>query len=174
MGGGLTLVSAVAVCEAVRAATEVTPTIKWPNDLLIGGKKLAGVLVESRLVESSRRGWVIGIGINCLQHAGHFPDDLRDAATSLELAASHPVERVEVARHLLQSLDAWLTSEPDEQRVREAWYSFASPLGQPVRLRKEGHVFSGRTVEVDPSGGLVVQCDDGRREWFDPMLTTSV
>lgn len=174
MGGYLTLVTAVATCEAVRSATEVTPTIKWPNDLLVDGKKLAGILVESRLTGDSGRGWVLGIGINCLQHIGHFPPELQEAATSLELAVSHGVDRLGVARQLLQALDVWLAEEPDEGKVHDAWSLFAEPLGRRVRLRRDGQEFTGRTVEVDPAGGLVLQCDDGRREWFDPMLTTAM
>ncbi|HOW71197.1 MAG TPA: biotin--[acetyl-CoA-carboxylase] ligase [Phycisphaerae bacterium] len=170
----LTQVSAVAACEAIRRATEITPAIKWPNDLRYGGRKLGGILIESRILPEERRAWVVGIGVNCLQQAGHFPPDLRRAATSLELVASHPIDRVEVIRCLLQSLDEWLDPAAWGQtgRVHAAWLNYAEPLGQKTRLRREGRDYAGWTVEVDPVGGLIVQLESGRQEWFDPMITT--
>lgn len=180
VGGWLTLVAAVAACEAIRRATHVSPEIKWPNDLRVSGRKLGGILIESRAVgaqlagAAARRAWVIGIGINCLQHEGHFPAELRESATSLELVSSHPIDRVEVARALVRSLDDWL-AEPGrmgDEAAHAAWVRYAEPIGQRVRLQCGPHVHSGRTVAVDPWGGLIVQSDDGRREWFDPMLTT--
>lgn len=172
--GRLTLLAAVAACEAIRAATEITPAIRWPNDLRIGGRKLGGILVESRQAPEGGRAWVIGIGINCLQHAGHFPAELRDTATSLEIAASHPIDRASLGRELIQALDRWLSdsSRCVAETIRHAWQSFAEPIGQSVRLRREGIEFHGHLLDIDPYGGLIVQCDDGRREWFDPMLTT--
>lgn len=180
IAGWLTLVSAVAACEAIRRATDVSPAIKWPNDLRVGGRKLGGILIESRGVTgdsvgvTGRRAWVIGTGINCLQQAGHFPPELRQTSTSLEMASAQPIDRVAVARELVRALDKWLADNArlGDQAVLEAWLTHAEPIGQRVRLRHQGLEYSGHTVEVDPWGGLIVQGDDGRREWFDPMLTT--
>lgn len=179
--GRLTLLSAVAASEAVRQATEITPAIKWPNDLRVAGRKLGGILIESRPIGQSRRAWVIGIGINCLQHAGHFPPGLRNTATSLEIEASHPIDRAEIARSLLQRLDDWLTLSATGDRrtnsdldraVLASWHRYAEPIGQRVRLRSRGRDYTGTTVAVDPHGGLIVQTDVGRQEWFDPLQTT--
>jgi BirA family biotin operon repressor/biotin-[acetyl-CoA-carboxylase] ligase len=173
-GGWLTLASAVAVCEGIRRATDVTPCIKWPNDLCVGGRKLAGILIESRPVERPARAWVIGIGINCYQQPGHFPPELRDRATSLDLISGHPVDRTAVARELLAALDRIISGQEADARdsIHARWLSFAEPLGRPVHLRSDGHEYTGRTVHVDPAGGLIVQCDDGRQRWFDPLVTT--
>ena len=177
--GRLTLVSAIAACEAVRQCTEITPAVKWPNDLRVSGRKLGGILIESKPISQGRRAWVIGIGINCLQHAGHFPAELRTLATSLEIEASHPIDRIEVARSRLQRLDGRLadaarhTSSPDLlEPIRSAWERYAEPVGQRVRLRARGREWTGTTMAVDPFGGLIVQTDAGRREWFDPSQTT--
>ncbi len=169
----LTHVSAVAACDAVRQAAAITPAIKWPNDLRIGRKKVGGILIESRSVESGTRAWVVGIGINCLQHAGHFPPELRETATSLELATDQPADRTAVARELLITLDRRLSAEPwgQTEQAHRDWLMYAEPLGQQVRLRREGRTYSGRTVEVDPIGGLIVRLDGGAQEWFDPMRT---
>lgn len=173
----LTQVSAVAACDAIRRATDAAPAIKWPNDIRIAGRKLGGILIESRTVgskEKPTRAWIIGIGLNCLQHAGHFPPELREIATSLELATSHAIDRTAVARELLRTLDEWLIPENwcRTDRVHEAWLNYAEPVGQKVRLRREGQDYAGWTVEVDPAGGLIVKLETGQQEWFDPMRTT--
>lgn len=173
-GGRLTLAGAVAACEAIREATDVTPSIKWPNDLRVNGRKLAGILIESRHIASRGvRLWVMGIGINCLQQAAHFPPELRGKSTSLELESQGPVDRARVARTLLQRLDDWLgPGGPDSGRLHEAWLHFAEPLGGSVRLRSEGRDWSGRIVSIDPAGGLIVQLDEGGPDWFDPLRTS--
>jgi BirA family biotin operon repressor/biotin-[acetyl-CoA-carboxylase] ligase len=120
------------------------------------------------------RAWVIGFGINCLQHLGHFPPELASAATSLELAASHAVDRLAVIRALLMRLDHWLGQSDwfGDRRLEESWASMVEPVGRRVRLRHQSHEYAGRTVRVDPVGGLTVQLDNGRQMWFDPMLTS--
>lgn len=169
----LTHVSAVAACDAIRLAVAVTPAIKWPNDLRIAGKKLGGILIETRPISPEARAWVIGIGINCLQHPGHFPPELHETATSLELVTHHPVDRTAVARELLKALDRRLAPHlwGRTEEVHQDWLAYAEPLGQKVRLRRSGQEYAGWTVEVDPAGGLMVRLESGRIEWFDPMHT---
>jgi len=174
--GRLNMVAAVAACEAICQATDVRPAIKWPNDLRVDGKKLGGILIESRALAGNARAYVVGFGINCLQHAGHFPPELTQLATSLELATSQPVDRTTVARCLLQRLDDrlgrpdWL----DDDSLHPQWLSFAEPIGRRISLRYHGADYTGCTVAVDPLGGLTVQLDNGRQQWFDPMLTSVV
>jgi len=169
----LTHVSAVAACDAIRQAVAITPAIKWPNDLHIGGRKVGGILIETRPVDANTRAWVVGVGINCLQHAGHFPPELRESATSLELVTHNPIDRTAVARELLKSLDRRLVPEMwgRTEEAHRDWLAYAEPLGQKVRLRRDGQDYTGWTVEVDPVGGLMVRLDTGRLEWFDPMRT---
>ncbi len=169
IAGVLTLAAGVAACDAVREATPVWSVLRWPNDLFVGGRKLGGVLVESRPVQAGRRAWVIGVGINCYQHANHFPPEIRDRATSLELASNHPIDRLRLARELLLELDRWLGADedPNAEQARHAWLDRAESLGQRVRLLSEGRRFEGRTLDVDPQAGLLVQLDDGTRRWFD-------
>jgi len=174
VAGRLTLVAGVAVCEAVRQATDIAPAIKWPNDLRAGGRKLGGVLIESRALPAGGRAWAIGVGINCLQHKGHFPPELQDSAGSLEMLTAQPVDRGEVARCLLVRLDAWLSGAAwlDDASVRDTWLSHAEPVGRRVIARCEGRQVEGTSLTIDPFGGLIVQGDDGRQHWLDPMRTT--
>lgn len=167
--GVLTLVAGVAACDAVREATAVWSVLRWPNDVYVRSRKLGGVLVESRPTRNAQRAWVIGVGINCYQHASHFPSEIRAGATSLELESSYAIDRLRLAQDLLRELDRWLAQGDgiDAGRVREAWLDRSETLGQRVRLLSEGRTFEGCTLDVDPQTGLLVQLDDGVRRWFD-------
>jgi BirA family transcriptional regulator, biotin operon repressor / biotin---[acetyl-CoA-carboxylase] ligase len=172
--GVLTLAAGVATHDAVTSAVaDVEPTIQWPNDIAVAGRKLAGILIESRPIQSGRA-FVIGVGINCLQHRGHFRGALRKEATSLEAESRHPVSRLSVARQLLTELDRWLASPPDPHGLRQAWLDRAEPLGQHIELRQGGHDYAGTTVDVDPMAGLVVELDGGGRRVFDPATTSLI
>ena len=103
----LTALSAVAVCRAVERAGGVSPAIKWPNDLVLGGRKLGGILTELSLEgESGHVDYVIvGIGLNCRQRAEDFPPELADMATSLDMALPQQVKRSALAAALMEELD---------------------------------------------------------------------
>lgn len=170
--GTLTLAAGIAACDTIAAtASDVEPAIRWPNDILIRGRKVAGVLIESRTT-SRGRAYVVGIGINCLQHDRHFSDDIRRQATSLEAASHDVIHRLDVARQLLVELDRWLAAPMDTQKVRHAWLDRAEPLGQHIHIRQAGEVFAGTTVDIDPTAGLSVELDVGGRRVFDPATST--
>ncbi len=172
--GMLSLLCAIAACDAIRSATGVPAEIKWPNDLLVRGRKLGGVLVESRPGRAGGRVFVAGIGLNCLQHATHFPPPLREKATSMDLESPEPIDRVRVCRSLLQQLDYWLTApmHTSPAAIREAWCDRAVGLGERVRLRRGGKAYSGVVIDLDPTSALVVQLDHGGRMLFDAESAT--
>lgn len=144
----LPLAAAVAVCEAV----PLHATIKWPNDVWIDGRKLAGILVEGR----PREGWaVLGIGLNVSVDVDGFPPELRDTATSLLIEdEAPPVEQV--LHGIVDRLEHWLGEPPE--RVLEAWRSRDALKGQRVRWAGGDGTADG----IDDSGALVVQTRNGR------------
>ena len=187
VGPRLGLLAAVACCDAIRDAAGVGVEIKWPNDLLVRGRKLGGILVESRAVAPPddfaagagglvRTAHVVGIGINCLQHRAHFPEPLRERATSLDLEAAGPIDRSTLARALLRHLDHWYADiqAHDDAEVKRAWLQRAAPLGQRVKLLHRGRRYEGHVVDLDPTAALVVQLDEGGRQVFDAATTTIV
>lgn len=171
----LGLIVGIATANAIVQATGISALVDWPNDIVIRDRKVAGILVESRPLASGRRGFVVGIGINCLQHRHHFPAELRSQATSLDLESSVAVDRESVAGSLLSSLDQWLCdpSRWGAQEVRSAFMASTIRLGRPIRLRYQGREYSGQVVDIDPSAALVVQLDVGGRRLF-PAAGTSV
>jgi BirA family transcriptional regulator, biotin operon repressor / biotin---[acetyl-CoA-carboxylase] ligase len=142
----LPLAAAVAVCEAL----PVEASIKWPNDVWIDGRKVAGILVEGRPQE----GWaVLGIGLNVATE--EFPAEL--SATSLRLAGASLSVNESLAA-LLVALEAWLGRPTAE--VLSAWRSRDALLGHPVRWSNGGS--EGVAAGVDDSGALIVETVDGR------------
>ena len=167
----LMLLSAIATRDAVASCTELNPQIKWPNDLMLGGRKLAGVLIESKRLAGDHAVCVCGIGINCLQQRGHFDAALTASATSLEIESALPVDRTRLAIELLVEFDRRL-EQPSREALREAWLARCEPMGQHIRLRSGGSVYAGTTVDVDPTAALVVQLDSGVRRAFSAQDTT--
>jgi len=171
----LSLLVPVAICDAVRDSTDVFCEIKWPNDLMVGGRKLGGILIEGRSSGESRAVYAIGFGVNCLQQRGHFEADLATRATSLEMESSHPIDRTDILVRILTHLDRGL-SDPGGWSpidVCRNWKDRALPLGGRIRLLYDDRTFDGHVIDIDPTAALVVQLDQGGRRAF-PAHATSV
>jgi BirA family biotin operon repressor/biotin-[acetyl-CoA-carboxylase] ligase len=167
----LSFLVAVALAEAVELADPALRpriTCKWPNDVLLGGAKLAGILLESRNAspQAGRAGggldWVIaGIGVNL----AHFPSDTPYAATSLA-AHNVTVTPEDFAGWLLARLGYWYGRWQAEgfAPVRDAWLARAQGIGQPVVVRLPDGERKGRFVALDDSGALLLELPDGSRQ----------
>jgi BirA family biotin operon repressor/biotin-[acetyl-CoA-carboxylase] ligase len=163
-----TLVGEIAVSEAIEQVTQLDTQLKWPNDVLINGRKVAGVLVEAR-----NRDCVIGIGINCNQNEEDLCKEIRDTATSIAIETCAVVNREELAESLLQSLDRWteVVTSGGAGEVYSAWTSKTHVIGQRVRLIEKGSEFTGTILDVSPLEGLVVRLDEGGIRLFRPPTT---
>jgi BirA family transcriptional regulator, biotin operon repressor / biotin---[acetyl-CoA-carboxylase] ligase len=151
----LSLTAGIAVAEALERVTGLSPRLKWPNDVLVDGRKLAGILLESRLGTSSLGAAplvVLGIGVNLAQRA--FPAELADRATSVFLASGRRVEPDALLGPLLETLDAWRARLETEggAPIRERWRRLADTLGRRVAI--DGVV--GIAADVDEDGALIV------------------
>lgn len=176
----LSLTCAVAVAEALGDIGGQRVGIKWPNDILLAGRKVCGILLESKRVAGNERpatgrSHVIGIGINCHQTVESFPPELRDVATSLDLVAGGRCDRITLARRTLTSLDQWLrTAEKNEDRVIETWGCLSTQLAQRLTLACNGRTFTGHCIGIDPVNGLILQLDRGGVRMFDAAHTTII
>lgn len=160
----LTLAAAVATAETVRAVCKLSCRIKWPNDLLVRDKKLAGILVEQKTTRRENR-FVIGIGINCNQSPEAFAEHkLNQPATSLHIETGHPVDRTGLVCNLLESLESWL--ERPAAAVIDRWLQLSGMLGRQVTVECNGDVFSGTCRGIDPIQGLILQLDRGQVRFF--------
>ncbi|UCG32407.1 MAG: biotin--[acetyl-CoA-carboxylase] ligase [Phycisphaerales bacterium] len=172
----LSLAAGIAVHDAVRQAAAVSATLRWPNDLMVGDRKLAGILIEARPHRANLHVAAVGVGINCLQHRGHFPPELRGRATSLDMESSQPIDRREVVRCLIAALDHWLDPEvlTDPQRLKDEWCGRSRLIGLRVRLRERDRVYEGIVVDLDPNAGILVALDEGVQRLFCPLTTSSL
>ncbi|WP_336325519.1 biotin--[acetyl-CoA-carboxylase] ligase [Halovenus sp. HT40] len=153
-----TLVAAVAAARAARDAG-VDATIKWPNDVRVGDRKLAGILTEME-GEADRISWlVVGIGLNANVDPEDLPGD--QPATSLQSEVG-AVDRRAVAQTLLEEF--WTLSTVDAEEIMAAWRELASTLGQRVRVETPRETVVGEAVDIKAPGTLVVETEDGLRE----------
>jgi BirA family biotin operon repressor/biotin-[acetyl-CoA-carboxylase] ligase len=161
-GDALTIAGGVAVAEGLDEAFGTLSQLRWPNDVLLADRKVAGVLVEVRRV-SGRRTVVVGVGVNV---SASPPDDRVDhPATDLCQRLGRPIERVETARAVLRSLDRWVARVAGGRlaELADAWTRRCGMMHQRVHVRSGGQSYVGRVLDVHPTEGLVLQCDDGRR-----------
>lgn len=164
----LSLATAVAVAETIGQNAK----IKWPNDILLNGKKTAGILLESKTCDSHTV-YIIGVGINCHQKEDSFPPELRTVATSIGIESKNVCDRISLSKRLLYSLDHWLeTLKEDGTAIIEKWSELSTLLGQRITLVYDGIDFTGNCIGVDPEKGLILQLDTGGVRMFDAAHTS--
>ena len=166
----LSLTCAVAVAEAIGP----TAKIKWPNDILVNGKKVAGILLESKSYEHHTAS-IIGVGINCHQQPDSFAPELRSTATSIDTENRTICDRVSLAKRLLTVLDSQFeAAQRNSGQIIEQWRSLSIQLGHRVALVSNSREFAGNCIGVDPEKGLILQLDSGGVRMFDAAHTTIV
>jgi len=161
---GLTFVAAVAAAEAV-LANGVKPAVKWPNDILIGGRKTAGILLEMDS-EPDRVHFVIaGIGVNLNIKQDSFPEYISQTATSLIEETGSPVDRAVFTANLLASMERWYGVYLSEGfvPVLAAWKGYFASAGRPVKVTFFDKTVTGVCAGVDEDGALLLE-RDGRIE----------
>jgi BirA family biotin operon repressor/biotin-[acetyl-CoA-carboxylase] ligase len=165
--GWLPLLTGVAAATAVRQVTGVPAVLKWPNDLLVGDRKLAGILAEQ-----SGDAIVVGIGLNVSITGDELPDTGPGAlpATSLLLENAASLDRTALLTALLEQLSHWYRvwrharppGDPDQSGLRQAYLDLCATIGRDVGVeRPAGHVTAGRAAGLDPDGRLIVAGPDG-------------
>ncbi len=160
----VTIMASVAALNAIEAETGLVGSLKWPNDVLLAGKKTAGVLVTSQIHSGRVASAAVGIGINVNFDPAQVPD-IPPGATSLMVEVGHPVPRVPLVRALLRRLDQLYALLKAGQGVQllQMWRERLSTIGQRVRVTLPQETLVGMAEEVTPEGGLVLRLDDGVR-----------
>ena len=168
----LSITCAVATAEAVGKIGAGSAKIKWPNDIILNNKKIAGILLESK-TDNSHTSYIIGIGINCHQKKTSFPKDLQQLATRIDIKSGTTTDRVSLAKRLLTSMDHWLkTADKNSKKVIDRWQKLSIQLGHRVTLVFNGKKFTGNCTGIDPRKGLILQLDTGGVRMFDAAHTT--
>ncbi|MBI5369288.1 MAG: biotin--[acetyl-CoA-carboxylase] ligase [Planctomycetes bacterium] len=179
----LTVAAALAAAETIEAVAGLPARIRWPNDVLLGERKVAGVLAEARgpggatgaaatgpsaaapgaAPAAAGAAVVLGIGVNVSQEIGEFPDELRPLATSLRAAGARRTDRAALFVTLLRALDArYAQVRADDRRtLAPAWRRYSGILGRRVRLLVAGAELDGEVADVEPVDGIPLRRRDG-------------
>ena len=169
----LSILAGVAAARAVASATGLTPTIKWPNDVRVGGKKVGGILVESSLEGNRVNYAVVGIGIN-VEFDPATMSEIADTATGLNKELGGPVSREQLLRHALQEADSLYHDLQQGSPPLDEWRGLLDTLGRQVTVQvsrpgaeagtvDRGRVYSGMAEDVDAAGNLLLRTQTGSR-----------
>ncbi len=163
----LTTWAAVAVAAATERITGRRAAIKWPNDVFLENKKVAGILIESGTDSAGQPFAVVGIGLNVNHESADFPPELAERATSLRMATGRPYDRAALAVQVLEQLAARLDQVKDSfsDLVGEA-SARSLLLGRWVQLRSGASVHEGIAESLDENGQLLMRAGDGSSECF--------
>lgn len=162
----LNLLAAVAVADTVVQICDLAPTIKWPNDLLVGKKKICGILAEMHTEAGTLHSVILGIGVNINTPPSAFPASLRDKASSLLLASGHRIDRAAFTATLLAHLEKWyvLWLQKGFPVLQPAWEGYAAGLiGKRITVAVPEGTIAGTVLGLDTDGALLVQRGQGGR-----------
>ncbi len=166
----LTLAIPLAVAHTIGNIAGKKPKIKWPNDIYIGNKKIAGILIETRNF-AGHYAFITGIGINC--HQKDFPDDLKNFSTGIDLETKTTCDRNIITKRLLHNIDEFLSiSEKIPSKITKEWKKFNDQVHKRITLNYKGKKFSGYCQDVDPEKGLILRLDNGGMAAFDALLSS--
>ncbi|MSR66942.1 MAG: biotin--[acetyl-CoA-carboxylase] ligase [Pedosphaera sp.] len=162
----LTVMSAVSVARTIRLQTELKPEIKWPNDILIKGRKTAGILTEMQAEMDHVNYVILGIGLDVNQSAADFSTELKPIATSLRIESGRAFNRADIALTLLREIDS------DYRRlcagkfadIAEEWEGLCTTIGREITVTTGNHSHRGRAESLDPTGALLLRTEFGRLE----------
>ncbi len=162
----LTCAAAVAMCDGVENAAGIRPQIKWTNDLVVGSKKLGGILTElsidqrTGLVEYA----VVGVGINCRQAQKDFPSELQGMATSLSMAVGRDIPPAALAAQMILVLHTMSRDLFHKEEIMDKYRRDCMTVGKQVVLLRGKEKRYGTALDVDDEGCLVVTFADGSTE----------
>ncbi|MEW6158592.1 MAG: biotin--[acetyl-CoA-carboxylase] ligase, partial [Verrucomicrobiota bacterium] len=162
----LTIAAATALVRAIRSQTPLHPEIKWPNDILIHGKKVAGVLTELSAELDQIKHLILGIGVDVNLNASDLPPDVRKTATSLRMETGTAVDRSELAASILRELDhdyARIAAGKFEE-VADEWEERCTTVGHNVVIRMGDRKIQGRAESLNAEGALLIRTQHGHLE----------
>lgn len=158
----LTLLAAMAVRKSVSNVTGLECLIKWPNDIVVNGKKICGILTEMSTEEDSIRYVVVGIGINA--NTPDFPEEIRATATSLALELGHPVHRASIINGVMCAFEEYYgiyRETLDMSRLKEAYNQELVNVEREVKVLAPGGDYTGISHGINDAGELIVELADG-------------
>ena len=158
-----TLIMAIAVAKAIEEVTQLDVEIKWPNDLLINGKKCTGILTEMFAEANVVTALIIGVGINVNQESTEFPSELADKATSLKIQTNQEQSRIEIVQNILYYFEKYYALYMDKgfQPLKILWESYAKTIGKEIIAKTPHAEIKGTALCISEEGFLQVEDQAG-------------
>jgi BirA family biotin operon repressor/biotin-[acetyl-CoA-carboxylase] ligase len=162
----ITLMAAVATAGAIHKFSGLQPMIKWPNDILLRNRKVAGLLNEIHSEMDRIHFVILGIGVNLNMDEKMFSKEIRSLATSLKREMGQSISRKAFLQTLLGELEMWYETFLKEgaSPILKAWRDKAQIKGRPVKVTSFGEVLSGTAIDVDNDGALILETKAGKRK----------
>jgi len=161
----ITLMAAVATADAIRKFSGLVPLIKWPNDILLRHRKVAGLLNEIHSEMDRVHFVILGVGVNLNMDEKKFSKEIRSIATSLKIEMGQTVSRKDFLQSLLLELERWYSIFLEEGGgvVLKAWKDRADIRGRRVKVTSFGETVVGTAIDVDSDGALILETEDGKQ-----------
>ena len=155
----LTFAAAIAVAKAIRNAANLDADIKWPNDILIRGKKVAGILSEMGAEKDKVNFAIVGIGINVNLDKKDIPLELIDKATSIKIESNSLIDRTNLICRIIENLEEWynLFERKGINDIIKEWKRLAITIGRDVKVQSGNSFVEGRAVDIDENGALLIK-----------------
>lgn len=157
------LATSVALIEAIQRTTGLAVQIKWPNDVVLEDKKLAGILLESEVRGEQSPPLVVGVGVNVNIGLTDFPPELQKSATSLRIALGRPVDRADLLIELFNQLVEQYRLVDDKALLIQAVRQHCQTLGRRVRVQTARQEFEGWAEDLQEDGALLIRMGDGNQ-----------
>ena len=164
----LTLLCGVAVAETIKKTTGCAAGIKWPNDIVMSGKKACGILAQSNFSKTAPAYVIMGVGINVNLDTRELPPDCRESSTSLRMELGQNVSRWKVLKQFISTWEEHYQSFLHEGHsyLRMKWIENNVTLGRDVSINRDKGPVQGRAVDISPRGALIVSFSDGSIEEY--------
>jgi BirA family biotin operon repressor/biotin-[acetyl-CoA-carboxylase] ligase len=155
----ITLMAAVAVVDTLRKDLDLNVRIKWPNDVLIQGKKVCGILTEMRTKEMQIEYVILGIGLNGNFDLSELPDEIKESSTTLKHEKKHEIDLDDLFRSILLNLDKFYHqfTMGNSIDILKKWKELNNTLGRNVRIKTQNNIIEGKALDLDESGALIVE-----------------
>lgn len=160
----ITLCAGLAVCKAIREYANIDAKIKWPNDVIVGNKKLCGILTEMSADMDRVEYVTVGIGINV--NIEEFPQEIAHKATSVKLEAGKEINRQQLLCKVLEQFEKTYEAyiADGEAGILKEYKNLCATIGREVSAKRADGSIVGYAVDISPSGGLIIERDDTKTE----------
>ena len=157
------LIAGVAVGKAIKMVSSLEPRIKWPNDIMIGDRKVGGILTEMNSEINKVNYVILGIGINVTTPRALFPESIRSIATSLAEECGETISRGRLLRHILAEFESLYTQflTSGFEGIREEWKAMNNTTGSRVKISGEEGEIEGEALDIDSEGFLLIRKENG-------------